>query len=181
MQTHFSEQHIASTEASLDEASIKAVANLNLQQEHHDDAEPQQPAAQSTVDQSWSCLISQVPALLRVEQLVTRMLLPTTEQEVSKQQDEKPASCTLGQLANKYSEADSSSTLPPSEVELSDLCKQVFHLLLRLPFIQVSGYQVESEVSLINPRSISMSTAKDGAAQCFLVIQESETAALEHH
>jgi len=45
----------------------------------------------------------------------------------------------------------------------------------------VSGYQVESEVSLINPKSISMSTAKDGAAQCFLVIQESETAALEHH
>ena len=125
MQTHFSEQQVASIDdASLDEASTKAVADLNLQPDH----EPQ-PTAQ--MDQSWSCLISQVPALLRVEQLVTRMLLPT-EQEVS-----KPASCTLGELALKYREADGSS-LPREEdstVELADLCKQVFHLLLRLPFI----------------------------------------------
>ena len=139
MQTHFSEQPVANTDASLDEASTKAVANLNLQQDHD---EPQ-PAAQ--MDQSWSCLIGQVPALLRVEQLVTRMLLPPTEQEVSKQQqdphqDQKPASCTLGELARMYSrEADGSNNLPREEedsaAEHSDLCKQVFHLLLRLPFV----------------------------------------------
>ena len=98
-----------------------------------------------------------------------------------------PASCKLGDLARRYNQLeadDSSSSLPPREdsmVELADTCKQVFHLLLRLPFIQVSGYLADSEVSLINPRSISMSTTKDGAAQCFLVIQESEAAALEHH
>ena len=64
--------------------------------------------------------------------------------------------------------------------DLAEQCKQVFHLLQHLPFVQVSDNNVDSEVSLINPRSIAKSTASDGAAQCFLVIQESEAATLEH-
>ena len=78
--------------------------------------------------------------------------------------------CKLGELTVKYHDGDAGN----DKQLVADQCKEVFNLLLHLPFVQVSGGQVDSEVSLINPRSISKSTAKDGAAQCFLVIQESE-------
>ena len=38
----------------------------------------------------------------------------------------------------------------------------------------MTGSDLDSEVSLINPSSIAKSVATGGAAQCFLVIQESE-------
>ena len=171
----------------MDEASTQAVANQSLQQDHK--LYPQE---------SCTCLIDKVSALLRIEQLVTHLLLPKQSkqgiddgrQEVSRQgqslndksgklsSPEEPKStedhsstCKISELAHKLQEADAATQTVA--IDLTESCKQVFHLLLHLPFVQVSDCKVDSEVSLINPRSISSSTAKDGAAQCFLVIQES--------
>jgi len=60
-----------------------------------------------------------------------------------------------------------------ADEKLSSECKRVSHLLSHLPFVSQQGSETVSEVRLINPKSISESILKDGAAQCFLVISQS--------
>ena len=61
------------------------------------------------------------------------------------------------------------------EVESIEACPRVSHLLSHLPFVRVEDARPTSNISLINPKSISLSFAERGAAQCFLVISESGT------
>ena len=138
-----------------------------------------------------SRLLDLVKDLLRVEKLVIKLLHPAQEavqhsRDPSTQDDEdkkdskaaeRPTDCKLGEIVQELQKIDDGQK---RKEEVSDEdCKRVFHLLSHLPFVyldsQESCCSPDSKVSLINPRSISKSTVKDGAAQCFLVIQESDT------
>ena len=158
MQTHFSEQ------ASIDAASTQALTNESMQLE-------------SSTILPCSCLLDKVEELLRVEQLVTKELLSEKYKPDSTCQDfpsteDKSHSIKLGELTQKL--RDCSETDNCTEV-LLESCKRVGHMLSHLPFVHVEDLQPDSTVSLINPRSISQSTSKNGAAQCFLVISESDS------
>lgn len=69
--------------------------------------------------------------------------------------------------------SDDQSLLDLSE---SELCRRVYCRLKHLPFVSVQDCRPDAQVKLINPKSIALSKTKDGAAQCFLVIQESPAA-----
>ena len=147
------------------------MANQSIRQEPEVDVRPS------------TRLLDLVEDLLRVEKLVIKLLHPAQEatQDDEDRKDgkaaERPTDCKLGELVQELKNNDDGQE---RKEEVSDEdCKRVFHLLSHLPFVYIDTQETccspDSKVSLINPRSISKSTVKDGAAQCFLVIQESDT------
>lgn len=104
-----------------------------------------------------NCLVENVEELIKVEQLITKELLQNNKAESD--------STSIKLFTEKLAGAQCDN--------IEEQCTKVSHLLSHLPFVHVDDCGVASRVSLINPRSISMSFAEHGAAQCFLVISES--------
>ena len=144
------------------------MANQSIRQEPEVDVRPS------------THILDMVEDLLKVEKLVIKLLHPAQEathhtRDPSTQDDEdrkdgnaaeRPTDCKLGELVQELQSIDDGQK---RNVEVSDEdCKRVFHLLSHLPFVyldtQESCCSPDSKVSLINPRSISRSTVKDGAA-----------------
>ena len=98
MQTHFSDR--AQSTAQNTPAEGHNQEDLMTQQEQRDDIQASQVAQMG----AGSTLLDQVDELLKVEQLVTNMLLPaTTGQEVSQKMPlHQDASVKLGELAGKF-------------------------------------------------------------------------------
>ena len=101
-----------------------------------------------------------VEELFKVEQLIVSEL----QQEAGN--DEESASVStfkVSDLSQKFCQFESKDGISNSKEKLE-------HLLSHLPFVLRPSAE---EITLINPKSISPS--KNGGAQCFLVVEASNT------
>jgi len=159
MQTHFSTSD-QQEQVSIDGVSTQAVGNQSIRE---------QPADDSLIQPSTYLTSDKVQDLLKVEQLVIKLLLSGQTDNAPRDNgapvnimEREPGQqiIKLGDLVSKFNEH-----LPQQEAEeFVESCKQVSFLLSHLPFVNVTGSDIDSEVSLINPSSIAKSVATGGAA-----------------
>jgi len=90
-----------------------------------------------------------------------------SSQTLEPSKSDLPSCALLSTLALRL--ASNGQTLSDG-TELAGACLRLAHLLSHLPFVSLIEQDRDVEVHLINPRSISLSALKDGAAQCFLVL-----------